>query len=347
MQLPGGCRTTGMAILPHTDPEAAFRLIFNLDIPFWPQLPHVSFYEDMYAQASHHFPGIELDVEQARVSFESERFYADLGDYAAGMESAETFRLIPPYSTVYGHFLRQDLSAHVAVHGQNIGPVSFGLKIFDEDKKPIIYRDDVREILFDFMARKVNRQFREIQEIHPQSFVWMDEPGLEMLFASYTGYPSEQAVVDYRNFLAQLEGPRGVHLCGNPDWSFLLRDLPLDILSADVYTNGEILVRYTQELRAFLERGGILSWGITPTLTEELESEEAQGEAEDALIRRLEEAWDHLGRHGVDRELLLDRAWLAPAKCCLINMDGAATVERSYAFLGRISRRLREKYNLK
>ena len=251
MQLPGGCRTTGMAILPHTDPEAAFRTIFALDIPFWPQLPHLSFYEDMYAQASHNFPGIQLDVEHSRVSFDAERFYADLGDYAAEMESEEAFRLVPPYSTVYGRFLQRDLSAYTSVHGQCIGPVSFGLKIFDEDKKPIIYRDDVREILFDFMARKVNQQYREIRQVHPRAFVWLDEPGLEMLFASYTGYPSEQAVLDYRNFLAQLEGPRGIHLCGNPDWSFLLRDLPLDILSADVYTNGEILIRYTKELQAF------------------------------------------------------------------------------------------------
>ncbi len=341
LPLPGGCRTTGMGILPHTDPEEAFRLTLSVDIPFWPQLPHVSFYEDMYAQASAHFPGIELDPERQRLSFSSERFYAELGDYAAIMEEEAPFRLAPPYSTVYRDFLARDLTAYAAVHGQCIGPVSFGLKICDEEKKPLIYRDDAREILFDFMARKVNVQFRELRQANPDAFVWMDEPGLEMLFASYTGYPSEQAVADYRAFLDRLEGPRGVHLCGNPDWSFLLRDLSLDVLSADTHGNGYILTRYSREIRDFLERGGIISWGITPTLTEELDPE-----TEDSLLTRLEGFWEHLGTQGIDRELILDRAWLAPAKCCLVNLDGGTTVERSYALLRRLSHRLRERHAL-
>jgi hypothetical protein len=40
-----------MGIMPHTDIEKALKLALSLDIPFWPQLPKVSFYEDMYAQA--------------------------------------------------------------------------------------------------------------------------------------------------------------------------------------------------------------------------------------------------------------------------------------------------------
>ncbi len=77
-----------------------------------------------------------------------------------------------------------------------------------------------------------------------------------------------------------------------------------------------------------MERGGILGWGIAPTLTKELQNEggDENGNAEDTLVRRLEEAWDHLGRHGVDRDLLLDRAPGWPQPSCLINSDGAATV---------------------
>ena len=47
-----------MGIMPHTDIGRALELSLGLDIPFWPQLPHVSYYEDMYVQASEHFPGI-------------------------------------------------------------------------------------------------------------------------------------------------------------------------------------------------------------------------------------------------------------------------------------------------
>jgi len=60
MQLEGNCQTTAMGIMPHTDVDRALELALSLDIPFWPQLPKVNFFEDMYAQVSQHFPGIIL-----------------------------------------------------------------------------------------------------------------------------------------------------------------------------------------------------------------------------------------------------------------------------------------------
>jgi hypothetical protein len=60
---PARCQTTAMDIMPHTDVEKALHLALSLDIPFWPQLPNTSFYEDMYVQASEGFPGIVIDIE--------------------------------------------------------------------------------------------------------------------------------------------------------------------------------------------------------------------------------------------------------------------------------------------
>ncbi|MFC2016149.1 hypothetical protein ACFLUF_00355 [Chloroflexota bacterium] len=51
----GNCRTTAMGIMPYTDIGKALELSLGLDIPFWPQLPHVSYHEDMYVQASAHY----------------------------------------------------------------------------------------------------------------------------------------------------------------------------------------------------------------------------------------------------------------------------------------------------
>ena len=53
--LPGNCLTTAMGILPHPTIEDALELALTLDIPFWPQLPKYSFFEDMYVQVSEHF----------------------------------------------------------------------------------------------------------------------------------------------------------------------------------------------------------------------------------------------------------------------------------------------------
>lgn len=45
-------------------------------------------------------------------------------------------------------------------------------------------------------------------------------------------------------------------------------------------------------------------------------------------------------------DMILDRAWLAPARCCLINPDGTKSVERAFQFTNQVSDLLREKYNL-
>ena len=50
-------------------------LALSLDIPFWPQLPHLSYYEDMYVQAAEHFPGILLFPEENRIRFDTAEIY--------------------------------------------------------------------------------------------------------------------------------------------------------------------------------------------------------------------------------------------------------------------------------
>ena len=58
MPIPGDLLTAAMAVMPHTDASQALEAARSLDIPFWPQLLRLNYYEDMYVQASEHFPGI-------------------------------------------------------------------------------------------------------------------------------------------------------------------------------------------------------------------------------------------------------------------------------------------------
>jgi len=68
-RIPGKLLTTAMAVMPHTDVDRALELALSLDVPFWPQLPHYSYYEDMYVQAAEHFPGMVLDMEKRTLRF--------------------------------------------------------------------------------------------------------------------------------------------------------------------------------------------------------------------------------------------------------------------------------------
>lgn len=340
MPFEGNLLTSGMGILPHREIAPALRVAMGVDIPFWPQLPRLNFFEDMYVQASERFPGIVLDPEQGEITFDTNRFYAELEGALPRMEGDDFFRMSPEFSATYHAFMEQDLSRHPAIRGQLEGPVSFGLKVLDENRRPVIFNDEVRPFLFDFMARKASVQLRELKEKNPRAFMFIDEPGLQYLFSSVAGYTNDMAKRDFEGFFNQIEHPRGIHLCGNPDWDFML-NLDIDILSFNAYNAGEVFVFYRESIRRFLDRGGIIGWGLVPANHEEFRRESREG-----LVHHIEKLWRELVKQGFDLEEILHRSILMPATCALLNPDGAATVEDAYRWLGGLSRTLREKYRL-
>ncbi len=340
MPIPGNLLTTAMAVMPHTDPERALKAALSMDIPFWPQLPRLSYYEDMYVQASEHFPGIVLDMEKHTLAFSMDKFIVELGDTLARFEEPAYFDISAQYSDVYHRFLDLELSERPAIRGQLEGPISFGLNVLDQDKRPIIFDDTVRPFLYEFMARRINVQLARLKKINSNAFMFIDEPGLQFLFSALSGYDSSAARSDMETFLAMVERPRGIHLCGNPDWDFLL-NLDLDILSLDVYLNGAIFANYAHSIKRFLDRGGVIVWGLVPTNFEPFEAENAQ-----SLTGRLLEIWSILSSKGIDRDWLLAQSLLSPATCCLVNPDGEKTVEKAFKVVQDLSTRLRQKYKL-
>jgi hypothetical protein len=90
--------------------------------------------------------------------------------------------------------------------------------------------------MLDFMAQRLNVQLSELKQLNENAFMFVDEPGLQYIFSAMAGYGDQKAKGDLDQFFAQVERPRGIHLCGNPDWDFLL-NLDMDVLSLDVYTN--------------------------------------------------------------------------------------------------------------
>ena len=293
----------------------------------------------MYVQALENFPGVRIDPSTRKYYFDLSRFYEELPSYFEKADDPQIFRLTKEFSLVYHRFLERDLSHYAAIRGQMISPISLGLKIVDENQKSIIYHDEVREVLFDFIQKKVNQQYQELREKNPNAFVWVDDPGLGLIFSALSGYNEFQAKTDLDRFLEGLEGPKGVHLCAKPDWDILLKS-KMEILSFDSFNCGVMIINYPS-LKDFVDRGGVISWGIVPTYTELLEQETA-----DSLMERLETFWKDLSRKGVDSKRLLRQSLLAPATCNLLNPDKEKTVEKAFEVLKGLSRKIREKYQL-
>jgi hypothetical protein len=337
-QIPGGLLTTAMAVMPHTDVARALEAALSLDVPFWPQLPNYSYYEDMYVQAAEHFPGIVLDLEKRTLRFSMDKFAEELEDALGRFDDPAFFDVGETYSAVYHRFLALELADRPAIRGQLEGPISFGFNVLNQDERPILFDDTVRPFMLDFMARRLNVQLARLKQKNPKAFMFVDEPGLQFLFSALAGYGDMKAKGDLDQFFAQVDRPRGIHLCGNPDWDFLL-NLDLEVLSLDVYTNAEVFASYAKSIARFLDRGGVIVWGIVPTGFEAFGQEEIP-----TLIGRLETIWKTLWARGVDRQQLLSQAMLSPATCCLVNPDKERTVERAFVAVKRMAVLLREKY---
>ena len=258
----------------------------------------------------------------------------------AHFDKPEYFDISETYSDVYHRFLGLDLSDRLAIRGQLEGPISLGFNVLDQDDRPILFNDTIRPFMIEFLAKRANVQLNRLKDRNANAFLFIDEPGLQYLFSALSGYGDVAARGDMEVFFSLIDRPRGVHLCGNPDWDFLL-GLDLDVLSLDVYSNGEVFVAYGKSIRTFLDRGGIIVWGIVPTNYEPFEKENL-----DSIEKRLAGLWASLAKEGIDRELLLSRSMLSPATCCLVNPDGEKTVEKAFKTTQELSTRLREKNSL-
>lgn len=333
---------TSIGSLPHTDEKEVLPLILKdfPEAPFIPQLPKRSFFEGMVAQYSEGFPSLKLDEKGQRVwidtssGFENEveRFYR-----AVENKDLDSFRISEDYSR--GLRLLIDLSKGEArskvkyIKGQVTGPITFGLALTDQEKRPIFYDATLRDILILHLSFKAQWLERRFQELFPglPTILFFDEPGLSAFGSAFSGLNREDVIFSLNECFKAVRGLKGVHCCGNTDWSLLL-SIKLDILSFDAYGYLENLSLYPKELNAFLERGGILAWGIVPT-NEAIFKEDAE-----SLLDRFKKGVEILSKEGIDPELLR-RAILTPS--CGTGSLPIDLAERVCHLTAEVSKRLR------
>ena len=325
--------------MPHTDPNEACSLVakFLPEIPAWPQLPKRSFLENMYAQFSEGFPGVVIKGDRIFVDRAKNLEEPMEQLYASYLENElEKYSISPDYAAGLHAFLETELRLPLAVKGQVTGPVTWGLAVTDENRRPVLYDDNLADALAKHLRLKAAWQERELKAVSPNTIVFVDEPYMASVGSAFVSISRQQVISLLEEVLAGIGGLKGIHCCGNTDWSILLAT-PLDILNFDAYNYGYTIALYPEEVRAFLERGGVIAWGIVPH-----DEQDLKGETVNSLIDRLEEGMGALNRKGVSFHLLTQRCLVTPS-CGLESMseDGAAW---ALELLARVSKELRKRY---
>ncbi len=317
---------TGVGSLPYREAEPALTVIWDNvpQIPHWPQLPMAGADEGFsvqYLQAL-----IKLGLVKA-----DDKLYFDLDSphwlegvtefysiYLAALEgdkgSQEKFGFPPEAARGFYAFV-QDLKSRgtrqaVYLKGQLSGPLTVGFQLTGPDKRACYYDPQLRDILVKNLTLHGVWQVKTLQEFGLPVMMIVDDPGLYAYgISTYVTLSREDIIADLNAVYGGIQAQgavAGAHVCAGMDWTVLF-DTQVEILNFDAYEYFDSMKVYAAQLKSFLERGGVLSWGIVPT------SQKILTETPESLLARLEGYLDELVQRGVPRSLILNQSLFTPS----------------------------------
>lgn len=328
---------TGIGSMPHTDADQAMDLIFRYapQAPFWPQLPRRDVRERMTEQFSQNLPCLSITASGLRFDPKDkegqlERFYERIighdlgyfglsGDYALGLH-----KFIARLKTL-------DLKGIEFIKCHITGPFTFAASVADENGVALLHDEVFMQVILKGLMMKALWQIGLFKAFGKPVILFIDEPYLGCFGSAFTPLSREDVVGGLSEFCAGIKSEGvllGVHCCGNTDWSIFTDVEKLDIINFDAFGFLDKLILYSEGLKAFLNRGGILCWGIVPT------REFADATAQ-ALAKRIGGGINRLGDKGLDKDLLRERLFLSPA--CGLGTLGTKDAESILRLLSETS----------
>lgn len=303
--------STGIGSLPHTDPAEACSIILDsVDIPFWPQMPHRSFFELMVPQYSEGFPFVRIEGEHIHVKAATDEEKALFYEAIAANRG---FPISREYAAGLYAFLDRVSSLKQrpkTLKGQVTGPLTFTLSLTDSRKRPIFFDDELRELALELLKGKVIWQVELLRRYAEEVIIFIDEPILSALgtsaYIAVDMSEAQRSLTEIVTCVRETGSLAAIHCCSKADWPLVL-STGLDILSFDSYFYWDSLGIYPDEVRAFIDRNGTIAWGIVPT-ADIIREVTLQG-----LSEQLERGLSSLEKAGIARGKLRDQVLLSPS----------------------------------
>ncbi len=261
-------RATGVGALPHTDPIQACNDVLEIypDFPYIPTLPDRGQLESIVFNDSEQLPG--RLIREDRLLFDSTK------DQTAAMEKVyldyvegnfADYGLHREYASAFIEMMTRKVPSAVVLKCQVTGPVTFGMQVVDAEKRPIYYDAQLADVLSKMIALKVRWCEEEIQKNTGarETLVVLNEPYLASLGSSVVPVDQETVRSGWNDIASLATGGLGVHCCSNTDWEFLI-GLEPSLISMDAYVTAKEFLLYADTIISYMERGGIVAWGIVP-----------------------------------------------------------------------------------
>jgi hypothetical protein len=337
--------------LPVADHAKGLELInrYTPEIPLWPQLPGnpkegmlVQFMEGMIGliEGERTYFDTSGDFDEKLLPF-FEEFLAVDGDPEALMNS----RFAISRERAGGLYLLRDKANSSgraeAVKGQITGPFTTLTGLQDQDKRLGYYNPSLREMIVQGLAMKGAWQVNFLKQTGLPVLIFIDEPALAGLgSSSFITISQEDIAQDLNQVAAAIRGAgglAGVHVCANTEWNLLLNG-DIDIISFDAYNFFDRFITCRDGIHSYLERGGIIAWGIVPTA----EEEQILAETSESLVARWEKQAAELGTDRWDLAAILAQSLITPS--CGTGSLAPQLAEKVLALTSEVSATLRHRH---
>jgi hypothetical protein len=331
---------TGIGGLPHTDSRVACEAVLSFfpEIPYVPTLPLRGIKESIVYTDSEPLPGRVMEKGKMWVnttlnhSAGMEKIFLDYlqGDFSGYAPGEE-------YASGFYEMMKHDLSGALLVKCQVTGPVTFGMQVVDQDKRPIYYDPGYADLLGKMIALRAGWYESAIREMTgiSETLIVLNEPYLAALGSSVIPIDDEMVRSNFQDIASILGGGVGIHCCSNTDWGFLMSLSP-GLISFDAYTNAREFLLYGEELSAYLERGGTVAWGIVPA-----EYEVFSTETVDSLLARMDSIRSEVCEL-VEEETYFSRSLITPT--CGIRFADERGADAIMAATRELSRRVQDEW---
>lgn len=321
------CLPVLIGSLPLTSHAEAVDLIltYTPEIPLWPQLPKLE-KEGMVRQFVSGFPGLIDQGSSCSVDRERGGFTTEMTEFYEHLISSQEVEVLPDDSffalgddtargfSVFIERLKSADHRPLTVKGQVTGPVTAGIGIKDHQGVPLVYDDNLRDMLVKLLAGKARWQVEQLRQFCTAvaPIIFIDEPGMvnfgSTAFAGVSRELVLEGVGELIGSIREAGGLSGIHICANGDWEPALSS-DADIISFDAYSFFDNFVLYRKQLVAYLSRGGILAWGIVPTSPPDTVEREQLDSLRGKWYRQLEA----LCSFGFTERQILSQTLIAPA----------------------------------
>lgn len=331
-----------MGAVPYRDVAHAAEVILK-NFPSAPRIPIMTRSIRWMLEG---IPGIVIDREKKQVFMVPPEERADeVIDFYERVENEDldhfaiSAEKTPFFSRMLKEFKQAALPDLKWLSFQIAGPIVIGDSVKQTDGNPAIAHETMRDMLIKGINMKSRWMEKEIKKALPKVEVIADHPEPSLVsFTAAGGTGSRQDVINALN--GGFEGMSGLawlHCCANIDWT-LLTEAQVDIINFDAYKYADKAALYAPEFDRFLDRGGMIGWGLVPVIESLLENENVQ-----SLTRKLEESVAQFVKAGIDEEKLARASWVLPScETVLLSEDKSDHV---FEMTREISERMKGKYH--